>query len=131
MGIREIDRSTAEVTDKRTFTVGLVGDSDAHWCAEFTAVAGLLDAVSHNHVWGEVGARARKSGDQIIVKDLEIEDPEHAKGLREFLEAVARQASANAPEPDESADEGGDNPAARSTRAFRALAQDHQPDSTP
>ena len=60
MGIREIDWSTAEVTGKRTLTVGLAGDSDVDWCAAFTAVARLLDAGSHNHLWGEVGARAKK-----------------------------------------------------------------------
>ena len=131
MGIREIDWSTADVTDKRTFAVGLVGDSDARWCEAFTAVAGLLGAASHNHLWGEVVARARQSGDQVVVKELEIEDPDHIERLREFLEGVARQAGANAPEPEEPADEGGDNPPANSTRAFRALAPDRQPDHTP
>jgi hypothetical protein len=130
MAIREIDWSTAEVTDKRAFTVGLAGESDGRWCKEFTKVAGLLDAASHNHLWGEVRARARKSGDQITVSLLELDDPEHVKSLREFVEAVARQASANASETDEPADAAEDNPAASSTRAFRALAQDRRPDST-
>ncbi len=131
MGIREVDWSTAEVTDKRTLTVVLAGESDAHWCAAFTTVAGLLDAASHNHLWGEVQAHARKSGDQIIVQKLEIDDPEHVKSLREFVEAVARQAGANAPEPDAPADAASsDSPAASSTRAFRALAQDGPPEST-
>jgi hypothetical protein len=128
MDIREIDWSTAEVTDKRTLTVALAADSDVDWCAEFTAVARLLDAGSHNRLWGEVGARAKKAGDQIVVKELEIDDPEHVERLRDFLDAVARQASANVAEPDEDADEAGeDSPAARSTRAFRALAEDREP----
>jgi hypothetical protein len=132
MGIREVDWSTAEVTDKRRLTVVLAGESDARWCEAFTAVAALLDAASHNHLWGEVAARARKSGDQIIVNELEIDDPEHVKSLREFVDAVARQASASAPEVEEPADEArGDNPAANSTVAFRALAPDRQPDSGP
>ena len=126
MNIRKVDWSTAEVNGQRTLTVVLVGDSDVRWCKEFTAVAGLLDAASqHNHLWGEVGARAKKAGDQIVVKELEIDDPEHVERLREFLDAVARQASANRAEPDEQADE--DSPAARSTRAFRALAEDREP----
>jgi hypothetical protein len=128
MDIREIDWSTAEVTDKRTLTVALTADSDVDWCAEFTAVARLLDAGSHNRLWGEVGARAKKAGDQIVVKELEIDDPQHVERLRDFLDAVARQASANVAEPDEDADEAGeDSPAARSTRAFRALAEDREP----
>jgi hypothetical protein len=128
MGIRELDWSTAEVSDKRTLTVVLAGDSDEHWCEEFTAVARLLDTASHNHLWGEVGARPKKAGDQIIVKELEIDDPEHVERLREFLDAVARQASANVAEPDKDADEAGeDSPTARSTRAFRALAEDREP----
>ena len=125
MDIREVDWSTAEVNGQRTLTVVLVGDSDVRWCKEFTAVAGLLDAASHNHLWGEVGARAKKAGDQIVVKELEIDDPEHVERLREFLDAVARQASAKLAEPDQDADD--DSPAARSTRAFRALAEDREP----
>ncbi len=125
MDIREVDWSTAEVSGQRTLTVVLVGDSDVGWCKEFTAVAGLLDAASHNHLWGEVGARAKKAGDQIVVKELEIDDLEHVERLREFLDAVARQASAKLAEPDEQAAE--DSPAARSTRAFRALAEDREP----
>ena len=125
MDVRKVDWSTAEVNGQRTLTVVLVGDSDEHWCEEFTAVAGLLDAASHNHLWGEVGARAKKAGDQIVVKELEIDDPEHVERLREFVDAVARQASANRAEPDEQADE--DSPAARSTRAFRAPAEDREP----
>jgi hypothetical protein len=58
MGIRELDWSTAEVSDKRTLTVVLAGDSDEHWCEEFTAVARLLDSASHNHLWGEAAAAA-------------------------------------------------------------------------
>ncbi len=132
MDVREVDWSTAEVTDKRTLTVGLVGESDALWCEAFTTVAGLLDAASHYHLWGQVAARARKSGDQIIVNQLEIDDPEHVESLREFVDAVARQASASSPAADESADESpGDDPAASSTRAFRALAPDGQTRSTP
>ena len=132
MGIRDVDWSTAEVTDKRRLTVVLAGESDARWCEAFTAVAALLDAASHNHLWGEVAARARKSGDQIIVNELEIDDPEHVKSLREFVDAVARQASASAPEVEEPADEAhADNPVANSTRAFRALAPDGQTDGTP
>jgi hypothetical protein len=132
MGIREIDWSTAVVTDKRTLTVVLAGESDARWCETFTRVAGLLDAASHNHLWGRVGAHAKKSGDQIIVNELEIDDSEHVKSLREFVDAVARQASASAPEAEEPADEAdGDTPAANSTRAFRALAPDGQTGSTP
>ena len=62
------------------------------------------------------------------MKGLEIDDPQHVERLREFLDAVARQASANVAEPDEDADEAGeDSPAARSTRAFRALAEDREP----
>jgi hypothetical protein len=125
MDVREVDWSTAEVTGQRTLTVVLVGDSTEQWCKEFTAVAGLLDAASHNHLWGEVGARAKKTGDQIVVKELEIDDPEHVERLREFVDAVARQASANLAEPDQDADD--DSPAARSTRAFRALAEDREP----
>ena len=125
MNIRKVDWSTAEVNGQRTLTVVLVGDSDVRWCKEFTAVAGLLDAASHNHLWGEVAARAKKAGDQIVVKELEIDDPEHVERLREFVDAVARQASANRAEPDEQADE--DSPAARSTRAFRAPAEDREP----
>ena len=59
------------------------------------------------------------------MKGLEIDDPEHVERLREFLDAVARQASANLAEPDQDADD--DSPAARSTRAFRALAEDREP----
>jgi hypothetical protein len=113
--------TTAEVTDKRTLTVALAADSDVDWCAEFTAVARLLDAGSHNRLWGEVGARAKKAGDQIVVKELEIDDPQHVERLRDFFDAVARQASANV------AEAGEDSPAARSTRAFRALAEDREP----
>ena len=132
MDIREVDWSTAEVTDKRTLTVVLAGESDARWCEAFTTVAGLLDAASHNHLWGEVAARARKSGDQIIVNELDIDDPEHVKSLREFVDAVARQASASAPAVEEPADESrGDNTAESSTRAFRGLAPDGQTGSTP
>lgn len=127
MGIREVDWSTAEVTDKRTLTVVLAGDSDAHWCKEFTAVARLLDTASHNHLWGEVGARAKKAGDQIVVEELEVDDPQHVERLREFLDAVARQASANVAETDEAADGAGEErPAARSRRSFRALADDQE-----
>ena len=125
MDIREVDWSTAEVTGQCTLTVVLAGDSNKQWCKEFTAVAELLDAASHNHLWGEVGARAKKTGDQIVVKELEIDDPEHVERLREFLDAVARQASASLAEPEKDADD--DNPAARSTRAFRALAEDREP----
>lgn len=57
MNIRKVDWTTAEVNGQRTLTVVLVGDSDVRWCKEFTAAAGLLDAASHNHLWGEVGAR--------------------------------------------------------------------------
>ncbi len=132
MGNREVDWSSAEVTVNRTFTVVLAGESDAHWCEEFTKIAGLLDAASHNHLWGEVGARSTKAGDHIVVTELEIDDPDHVKSLREFLEAVARQASANVSEPDQPADEAAeDSPSASSTRSFRALAQDRRPDSTP
>jgi hypothetical protein len=132
MDVREVDWSTAEVTDKRTLTVVLAGESDARWCGAFTTAAGLLDAASHNHLWGGVEARARKSGDQIIVNELEIDDPEHVKSLREFVDAVARQASSSAPVAQESADPGhGDNPAGNSTRAFRALAPDGQTRNTP
>jgi hypothetical protein len=127
MGIREVDWSTVEVTDKRTLTVVLSGDSDKHWCEEFTAVSRLLETASHNHLWGEVGARAKKAGDQIVVEGLEIDDPQHVERLREFLDAVVRQASANVAEPDEAADDAGeDRPAARSRRAFRALADDQE-----
>jgi hypothetical protein len=90
MDVREVDWSTAEVTGQRTLTAVLVGDSREPWCKEFTAVAGLRDAASHNHLWGEVGARAKKTGDQIVVKELEIDDPEHVERLRQFLNAVAR-----------------------------------------
>jgi hypothetical protein len=125
MHVREVDWSTATVTDRRTFTVGLAGESDARWCDAFTAVAGLLDSASPNRLWGEVQARARKAGDQIVVKELEIDDPEHVRSLREFVDAVARQASADAPENEEPAGEADpDSPAAISTRAFRALAAD-------
>ncbi|MGA3363321.1 MAG: hypothetical protein ABSD82_15010 [Solirubrobacteraceae bacterium] len=107
----------------------LAGESDARWCDAFTAVAGLLDSASHNRLWGEVQARAKKSGDQIVVNDLEIDDPEHVKSLHEFLDAVARQASADAPENDDPAGEAdADSPAASSTRAFRALAADREGD---
>ena len=101
MDVREVDWSTAEVTGQRTLTAVLVGASSAPWCKEFTAVAGLLEAASHNHLWGEVGARAKKTGDQIVVKELEIDDPEHVERLREFVDAVGRQASANLAEPDQ------------------------------
>ena len=125
MDVREVDWSTAEVTGKRMLIVMPVGASSERWCKEFTAVAGLLEAASHNHLWGEVGARAKKTGDQIVVKELEIDDSEHVERLREFVDAVARQASANLAEPDQDADD--DSPAARSTRAFRALAEDGKP----
>jgi len=125
MDIREVDWSTAEVSGQCTLTVVLIGDSSEPWCKEFTAVAGLLGAASHNHLWGEVGARAKKTGDQIVVKELEIDDPEHVERLREFLDAVARQASASLAEPDRDAEQ--DSPAARSTRAFRALAEHREP----
>jgi hypothetical protein len=128
MDSREIDWSTAEVTDKRTLTVGLAGDSDVDWCADFTAVARLLHAGSHNHLWGEVGARAKKAGDQIVVKELEIDHPQHVERLCDFVDAVVRQASASLAEPDEDASQAGeDSPAARSTRAFRALAENRKP----
>jgi hypothetical protein len=130
MHVREVDWSTAEVTDGRTLTVGLAGESDARWCHAFTAVATLLDSASPNRLWGEVQARARKSGDQIVVNQLEIDDPEHVKSLREFLDAVARQASADAPENEEPAAAANpDSAAANSTRAFRALAADSDSDS--
>jgi hypothetical protein len=128
MEIREIDWASTEVSDERALTVALAGASDAHWCGAFTAVAGLLDAASHNHRWGEVAARAGKAGDQITVQELEIGDPEHVKDLREFVEAVARQASADvsgADGPGASASPAAaaaDSPAESSTRAFRALA---------
>lgn len=125
MNIRDIDWSTAEVTGESTLTVALAGDSDADWCKQFTAVAHLLDAGSHNQLWSEVAARAKETGDQIVVKELEIDDPEHVERLRDFLDAVARQASANVTKPDQDAGEAGeDSSAARSTRAFRALASD-------
>jgi hypothetical protein len=124
MDIREIDWSTAEVTGKRTLTVALAGNSDGDWCKEFTAVARRLDAGSHNNLWGEVGARAKKASDQIVVKELKIDDPQHVERLCNFLDALARQASANVAKPSEDVDEAGrDSPAARSTRAFRALAE--------
>jgi hypothetical protein len=130
MQVREVDWSTAEVTDRRTLTVVLAGESDARWCDAFTAVAGLLDSASHNRLWGEVQARARKSGDQIVVSELEIDDPAHVKSLHEFVDAVARQASADAPENQEPAGEpDADSPAASSTRAFRELAADSEGDS--
>ncbi len=127
MAIREVDWSTAQVSEGGTLTVVLAGESDKRWCGAFTTVAALLDVDSHNHLWGEVVARSAETGDQIIVKELQTGDPEHVQSLREFLGAVARQASANVPEPD--AADGGDgddvdSPAARSTRAFRALAED-------
>jgi hypothetical protein len=127
MGIREVDWSTADVSEEGTLTVVLAGEPDKHWCEAFTTAAALLDLASHNHLWGEVVARSAKGGDQIIVKELQTDDPEHVETLHEFLGAVARQASANVPEPD--AADGGDgadvdSPAARSTRAFRALAED-------
>ena len=127
MGIREVDWSTADVSEEGTLTVGLAGEPDKHWCEAFTSVAALLDVASHNHLWGGVVARSAKGGDQIIVKELQIDDPEHVQSLREFLGAVARQASANVPEHDEAdGDEGTDvnSPAGRSTRAFRMLAED-------
>jgi hypothetical protein len=127
MGIREVDWSTADVSEAGTFTVGLAGEPDKPWCEAFTTVAELLDLASHNHVWGEVVARSAKRGDQIIVKELQTDDPEHVDSLREFLGAVSRQASTNVPQSDaadgsDAADV--DSPAARSTRAFRALAED-------
>jgi hypothetical protein len=127
MGVREVDWSSVDVSEEGTLTVGLAGEPDKHWCEAFTTVAELLDFASHNHLWGEVVARSAKGGDQIIVQELQTDDPEHVESLREFLGAVARQASANVPEPDaadgsNAAD--GDSPAARSTRAFRALAED-------
>jgi hypothetical protein len=124
MGSREVDWSTAEVSEEGTLTVGLAGEHDKHWCEAFTTVAALLDVASHNHLWGEVVARSTKGGDQIIVKELQTEDPEHVERLREFLGAVARQAGANVPEPDATDGDDVDSPAARSTRAFRALAED-------
>ncbi|MGA2756510.1 MAG: hypothetical protein ABSF58_04070 [Solirubrobacteraceae bacterium] len=129
MAIREIDWASSKVSDHRALTVALAGESDADWCEAFTAVAGLLDAASHNHLWGEVAARAGKAGDQITVQELEIGDPEHVKDLREFVEAVARQASADAsgagaPGAGATLDAAtGDSPAESSTRAFRALAK--------
>jgi hypothetical protein len=125
MDVREVDWSTADVSGQRTLTVVLVGASAQQWCQEFTAVAALLATASHNHLWSEVAARAKKTGDQIVVKQLEIDNPEHVERLREFLDAVARQASANLAEPDHDADD--DSPAARSTRAFRALAEHPEP----
>jgi hypothetical protein len=127
MGVREVDWSTAEVSEEGTLTVGLAGESDRHWCEAFTTVAELLDLASHNHLWGDIVARSAKGGDRIIVKELQTGDPEHVDSLREFLGAVAHQASVNVPEPD--APDCGDSPgpdssAARSTRAFRALAED-------
>jgi hypothetical protein len=127
MSIREVDWSTAEVSEEGTLSVMLAGEPDRHWCEAFTTVAELLDVASHNHLWGEVVARSAKGGDRIIVEELQTGDPEHVDSLREFLRAVARQASANVPESD--AADGGDRadpdtPAARSTRAFRALAED-------
>jgi len=129
MTIREVDWSTAEVSEKGTLTVTLAGEPDVRWCAAFTTVAELLDLASHNHLWGEVVARSTKSGDRIIVKELQTGDPEHVDGLREFLGAVARQASADVPEGDAaSGDEADANSlAARSTRAFRALAAHPEP----
>jgi hypothetical protein len=129
MGIRGVDWSTAGVSEEGTLTVVLAGKPDKAWCAAFTTVAALLDRASHNHLWGEVVARSTKHGDQIIVKDLQTDDPEHVESLREFLGAVARQASANVTEPD--ASDGGDGVevdslATRSTRAFRALAEDSE-----
>jgi hypothetical protein len=127
MGIREVDWSTADVSEEGTLTVVLAGGPDKHWCEAFTTVAALLDVASHNHVWGEVVARSAKGGDRIIVEELQTNDPEHVESLREFLGAVARQASVSVPEPD--AADGGDgadpdSSAARSTRAFRALVED-------
>lgn len=126
MGIREVDWSTADVSEAGTFTVGLAGEPDKPWCEAFTTVAELLDVASHNHLWGEVVARSTKGGDQIIVEELQTGDPEHVDSLREFLGAVARQASANVPESDAAHGDKADmnTPAARSTRAFRALAED-------
>jgi hypothetical protein len=131
MAIREIDWASTKVSDERALTVALAGASDADWCGAFTAVAGLLDAASHNHRWGEVAARAGKAGDQITVQELEIGDPEHVKDLREFVEAVARQASADVSGADvpgagaSSAEAAADSPAESSTKAFRALAATH------
>jgi hypothetical protein len=131
MGIREIDWASTEVTEERTLTVALAGKSDAPWCEAFTAVAALLDAASHNHLWGKVDARAKKAGDQIVVQELEIDDPEHVNSLRDFVEAVARQASSSVPEPDAGADDAAANSvASASAQAFRALAAD-APTDTP
>jgi hypothetical protein len=124
MAIRALDWSTADVSEEGTLTVGLAGEPDKHWCEAFTTVSARLDLASHNHPWGEVAARSAKGGDQIIVKGLQTGDPEHVESLRGFLRAVARQASANVPEPDAADGTDGDSPAARSTRAFRALAED-------
>jgi len=124
---REVDWSTVEVSDEGTLVVGLAGEPDKQWCEAFTAVARLLDGASHNHVWGEVVARSAKGGDRIIVTELQTDDPEHVESLREFLGAVALQASADVAEPDavDGADGADvDSSAARSTRAFRALAED-------
>jgi hypothetical protein len=125
--IREVDWSTADVSDEGTLSVVLAGEPDKQWCKSFTAVAALLNVASHNHIWGEVVARSAKGGDQIIVKELQTDDAEHVESLREFLSAVARQASVDVAEPD--AVDGGDgadveSSSARSTRAFRALAED-------
>jgi hypothetical protein len=95
MSIREVDWSTAEVSEEGTLSVGLAGEPDRDWCKAFTTVAELLDVASHNHLWGEVVARSAKGGDRILVKELQTGDPEHVDSLREFLSAVARQASAN------------------------------------
>jgi hypothetical protein len=129
MIIREVDWSTAEVSEKGTLTVVLAGESDEQWCEAFTTAAALLDAASHNHLWGEVVARSAKTGDQVIVKGLQTDDPEHVESLCEFFAAVARQASADVPEPDGAEGDGADrdSSAARSTRAFRALAEQPEP----
>jgi hypothetical protein len=129
MDIREVDWSTANVSEEGTLTVGLSGKSDKHWCDAFTTVAKLLDAASHNHLWGQVVARSAKGSDRIIVEELQTGDPGHVRSLREFLGAVARQASVNVPEPHAADDGDGRDPAssaARSTRAFRALAEDSE-----
>jgi hypothetical protein len=127
MEIREVDWSTASVSEEATLTVELAGEPDKRWCETFTTVAALLDKASHNHLWGGVVARSAKGGDRIIVDELQTGDPEHVASLREFLGAVARQASADVPEPD-AADRGDgadpDSSAARSTHAFRALVED-------
>lgn len=46
--VREVDGSTAEVTNERTLSVALVGASDPNWCEAFTTVARLFATASHN-----------------------------------------------------------------------------------